>query len=595
MSIRLPVQLGSDNYFETNDYRTIFDPRNHNLWSHVRPTFERFIDIIKALYSRHNLSDWDNFGKYVLTTRENETAYKEFYNDLLTLIPDENLWLFAYSHGVSWSSGSGWKLYVPHFINYNEPDYISFGNEPTTRRGTPAALATLWNAEADEANRFVAQHGSKTVQYNDTPSLPFMFSGSFMQMCCNLRYMRASGVNHNYNAITAAEAHTFLASPAASEASLIIEINQFTGEYTCKLAIPITYTNRQQLYQVFEYRTDVTSMLPGKRKLPTEGTPVHIGVELELTTDYCINDLIDACKEPFFIAKQDSSITGQKLNKMELVTVPGSFKYLKKQYAHWFNNLNYSKFDCTTETSNGMHVHVDRQAFDDDYHIRNFCWFINNPANTPFIVAMSDRGSLQAMQTYTPFFPFPHGYTRTQAFKTCHRLIGRQRGATNLKGGWDHAKTIEVRIFRGIVSYAAIIKNLEFVESLYHFTQSLRSYRNMSLESYFKWLMETPSNRYTVLKKFIDQLDMSKFLLAASVKDVIFNETDPDKIVALLSKSNLRITNDLVSFLNKGLKRTYVLDKSTNQIQVIKHNIFKLASMDIELAKRIGNALRRAS
>lgn len=588
MSILIRSSLDSSEYVSLPNLIDVFNPTKHRYWdneiiaNHV--TAGQWRSIMQCFWTRENISNMNEFYRPVVFDSLHITPSTELatiISETVRLLPDDALWFLNFCKITR--HGENYRLETINWSNYSRGNQFSFGWDIITSNHSNATdLAAKILETANHFNTFVNQNQDKRC-YDWLKSV-FHCANLFFTMCTGGEYAKSNRERYN-----AENLHRELL--VNTEATLSFNRNFSSLTVT----IPITYANRNQLYSIFPYSTDITTIIPGKKKLPTEGTPIHVGVELEVSTDYDVARLIDASTELFFIAKQDSSITGKKLNHMELVTVPASFKYLKKQYAHWFNNLDYRNFDCTTETNNGMHVHVDRQAFDDDYHIRNFCWFINNPANTPFIVAMSDRGSLEAMRNYTPFLQFPSHSTRTTAFKSCHRLLDGHRGATNLKNGWANAKTVEVRIFRGIVSYAAIVKNLEFVESLFHFTKSLSSYRELSLACYIKWLFNTPVNRFLILKKFVQSHDLGRFLLVADIKDIIFNETDPEKIAKALMASKLPITSDHITYLNRGRKRTFTLNKDTGQINVIKTNIFKLADLDIDLAKRISGNVTRAA
>ena len=594
MSFKAPSQIVNPTAITLHSVEDFFNPTKHMCYvvTPSRHKFKDWIDILKILFCRENLNNPDFVAKMIFNTDSDlpsETA--TFYSELVRMVPDEKLWMLNWVQIRAYSRA----LYDVNTItamDYSQPNHVSFTYDLNRIRvETPLQAFSHVENFLTSFGTFYTLHENKYIQ-----DIFFGWSEAlsrFYSMVRGERYAASttSADGQRGSSVSADQLRNLITSNPTG----VFKVTFGNGNITIRFSIPITYANRSALYNVFAYSTDVTNMLQGPRKAKGEGTPVYVGVELEVSTDYSINELIDAVEEPFFIAKSDGSITGSKRNPMELVTVPGSFKYLKRQYALWFNNLDYNRFDCTNQTNNGMHVHVDRKAFDDDYHIRNFCWFINNPANTPFIVAMSDRGSLQAMSQYTPFLNFSSNLTRTTAFKSCHRLLDGHRGATNLKNGWARAKTVEVRLFRGIVSYTAIVKNLEFVESVFLFTQSLRSYREQSLANYIEWLFKTPVNRFSVLKKFIETQDIKKFLVVADIKDIIFNETDPDKIAQLLMKSGLKITNNHISVINKGRKRTFTLDPSTGQISVIRKNVFKLSSMDTELAKRFSNPTSSAA
>lgn len=363
-------------------------------------------------------------------------------------------------------------------------------------------------------------------------------------------------------------------------------LSQADGTVKLKTNRVVTSNNRKPLYNVLSYTTDALSILPYPNMEKKEKSPVLVGVELEVSTDYYVQELVDAAEDPFFLAKSDSSISGSKRNRMELVTAPSSFKYLKRQYALWFNKLDYDKFDCTVDTSNGMHVHVGREHFEDNHHIRNFCWFFNNPANTDFLVQISERTKENLMK-WSPTYMW-HNISRTRAFRDVNNYVVNMRGITNLKGGWENGKTVEVRMFKGIVSYAAICKNLEFVEAVFHFTKGLTSYRDLTLRGFFKWLDVQSRNRFILLRKFIDQeVCVDKLLLHADVKDLVFTETDPVRIAQKLMKAPFKVTNEHITILNrKAKKRTYTLNRETGEISVTRYNIAKLASLDKSFAER---------
>lgn len=349
----------------------------------------------------------------------------------------------------------------------------------------------------------------------------------------------------------------------------------------------VSRTNRSPIHQLLNYTTDVLTLLPFPNMEKKEKDPILVGVELECCTDYDVKELVDAAEDPFFLAKSDSSISGSKNNRMELVTAPSSFKYLKRQYALWFNKLDYTKFDVTTQTENGMHVHIGRTHFEDDTHIRNFCWFYHNPANLEFLVSVSERTQADLMR-WSPTYQFS-SRTRTKAFKEAYKIVSNNhRGITNFKGGWEGAKTVEIRMFKGIVSYAAIVKNLEFIEATFHFTKGLMSYRDLTLRGFLKWLDRQPRNKYILLRKFIDGIkSMDRILLAADIKDTIFNVTDQHKVARLLMGASFKVTNEHITYLNKrAKKRVYTLNKETGEITVHQPNVSKLQAFDKSFAER---------
>jgi len=341
-------------------------------------------------------------------------------------------------------------------------------------------------------------------------------------------------------------------------------------------------TDRSQLYNVFQYSQSPTEMLKWPRILKNEHKPVLYGVELEVSTNYDVRKIIDATNELFLIAKQDSSISGACRNRMELVTVPCSLRMHKREWAHFFSKLDYEQFDTSKDTNNGMHVHIDRTAFVDKDHIRNLAWLVNNPANVQFWMAVSERTE-QSFNNFSPVASFGNR-SKVSAFKQATDLVAGLRGAINVRSS---KPTIEVRLFRGIVSYAAVLKNLECVDAMFNFTMS-RNIKELNIRNFINWIRSTPPNKYQVFKKFIDTLtNLNKLMAVSDVKEVIFNAKDPEKIISILEKNKFKLTNDHITALNKGFKkRTFKLNKATGKLEIVFTNKSPLAHMDRELEKR---------
>jgi hypothetical protein len=353
--------------------------------------------------------------------------------------------------------------------------------------------------------------------------------------------------------------------------------------FSLMLRQKITKTFRDPLYRVLSYSTQATNLIDWPILDKNEKNPVLYGVELECVSDYNVRQIIDAQAIPFFIAKSDGSISGSKRNATELVTVPMSLKAHKKHWAHWFRNIDYKQFDCTKDTTNGLHVHIDRKAFMNEQHLRNMVWFYTNPANTDFLLYISERGSLERMAQYSPIYQYPSSLSKVRAFKDCTRLVAGTRGIVNL----SKTATVEVRMFRGIVSFGELVKDLEFVDAVFHFCEGEHSLNKLTFPDFLVWLSREPINKYTILRKFIDQCkNLPDMIIHSEVKSIVFNLSDPDTIVERLNKSKIKITNAHVTILNKGNKRKYILNKETGLIDVLQTNLSKFAKLDRVIESR---------
>ncbi len=319
----------------------------------------------------------------------------------------------------------------------------------------------------------------------------------------------------------------------------------------------------ESLYEHFGYSTNVTSILPGKdrhqKTIKTDkeektcdrypDAPLY-GVELEVACNHSVKDIIDAQdKKPFFICKKDTSITGNGFGRYEFVTRPMDFRSQRIRWGRFFSKFleeggGYRGFDTTVDTNNGMHIHIGREAFTPE-HIQRFAWFIVDPVNYPFILAMSERGVSLGGYAETPSFG---RLSRRDAFREVMKHCSR-RGAIYVTGS---KPTYEVRLFKGIVSYPSLVKNLEFVDSLFHFTMH-SSYSNTTVDAYITWLGTQPANKYKMLRKFISRIN-KKVFLDIKLHLRLFHIKTVDEAITFSKKRGVVITDDMLKFLNKKIR-----------------------------------------
>ena len=563
----------------------LFDPRlNDNFPSaYLFRPWRQVLNLFNQFYCQENVENYE-FAKIFLiggsALTEEEHA---LLAPALATIPAEQRWLIATLHRRNRIGHPDCRitLYDLSYVN-SRGAYVAYD---TTQKNIPELTAEAFRRAFDEVHlNFKTNIFNRVSEETVWKSTYFYVTNSAISYYHH--YFEGNKI-FQLNGSGPIGPRKVLQKITEEEATLRLEYRDNDRDFRLNVVQTVSRFNRRPLHVMHNYSANALDILPWPNMEKKEKDPVLVGVELELCTDYTVQELIDPADEPFFFCKQDGSITGIKQYKYECVTAPSSFKYLKRQYALWFNKLDYSKFDTTTDTNNGLHVHVGRDHFEDNTHIRNFCWFFNNPANTEFLLYISER-TRDSLNRWAPVYSFPMSYTRTKAFKDVYRILGQGfRGITNFKGGWDLAKTIEVRMFKGVVSYAAIVKNLEFVEAVFNFTKGLTSYRQMTLKGFLDWLKKTNANQYCLLKEFIKQKgDMKKLLLEADIKDWIFNEQQPEKIVRLLQRAPFKVTQDHISVLNKGKKRTYVMDKTTGEISISYHNRSKLHVFDKSFAER---------
>jgi hypothetical protein len=347
----------------------------------------------------------------------------------------------------------------------------------------------------------------------------------------------------------------------------------------------VKIATRREISSVLNYSSNVLDFLPFTIRSPKEEKAPLYGIELEASTDYSPADAITHQKDLFFICKSDGSITGKGYYKYEIVTVPATFKSHKRLWADWFSKLDYNKFDTSKNTGNGMHVHVDRKAFYNKEHLDKFTWFFINPANYDFHFEVSERPNKHDFQRWspTPCLESRGASTKLKTLKSAAACNGGLRGIVHFK----RDVSVEVRMFKGVVSYATLVKNLEFVDSVFHFTGEHRSLQ-ISLKTYLNWLNSLPKNKYTMLRKFLSELATLETILTSNeIKEYLYLHTSVESTVNKLNKAPFKVTNKHLTILNKERKkRTYILNKD-GSISLAYAIGGKLAPLDVEFQQKM--------
>lgn len=396
------------------------------------------------------------------------------------------------------------------------------------------------------------EFGSQRIYATDG-LIPYFFSTVY-RYAHNLRIFKPTGDSTLYtvpfDTVTPAKMKTYL----QGNHRITLKYEGYDQNVSWSCAPPVG--SRKHLERVLNYSTNVLEYLPYTIKGPKEQTSTLYGIELEACSDYKPAEIIKAQKELFFLLKQDGSISGSKRERYEMVTVPASVKAHKRLWAEFFSTIDYTNFDTTKDTGNGMHVHIDRKTFKTNKHINRLCWFITNPANEEFIFTISERPTRANFQQWANVPNYTSETSRYTAAKKSMAYCKNLRGAVHFKG----EKTVEIRMFKGLVSYATVIKNLEFVDSVVEFTR-FATLSQVTFENYLAWLNATPKNKYETLKLFISEIKIEDMKASAKLNDYLFGAlNNDDRIETLLNKAPFKVTNQHITLLNKKRrKRTFVL------------------------------------
>lgn len=358
-----------------------------------------------------------------------------------------------------------------------------------------------------------------------------------------------------------------------------------------KLRLRRTGFDITMLYEQKQYSFDFFRASGGQRVItsPKEADQPVYGVELELSTDYSVRQLIEAVPDTLWVcAKQDSSITGSKSHRNEMVTLPMSFKAHKMLWAKWFNALDMRKFDTSRDTNNGMHVHVSRESFDNSRHQRDFTWFFTTPMMKAFMVEFSERGTLNDYCRMPNINP--NTTKKVVARRDALNYVAGLRGVINTG---TSKQTIEVRLFKGIVNFASVLKNLELVDAAFHFTQGGISYQSNPLSGFLKWLEDQPKNRYEALKDYIFKvMDIEEHLNQSFAVEVAHGLSSPFQVKEKMAKLGIVFTHpSAMRVLNEMFRTTvFMWDYKKKALSIQEDTVPRVSDAQF---KELGNTYLR--
>lgn len=520
-------------------------------------------------------------------------SYRNAFRRVFEALPEDAKWLALSMkiHAINYGSVGGTYTFGALFYHPGDVSYSEIIRNTTEVRFTMSVnISGFYDCVGEHqttlATNLATVAPSILSNWERIPSDALIYRDDF---CLNYFITRLSGYVANMPILTPiGNSDAFpvpfdYATPSAIAAyiaegyNITISLKPSLNQILWKATLPPG--DRRNLARVLNYSTNVLDLLPYTIKGPKEAAAPTYGVELESCSDYTPKQMLDAQKDLFFIMKQDGSISGSKSQRYEIVTVPASLKAHKRLWAELFEKIDYSKFDTTKDTGNGMHVHIGRKFFSRT-HLNRFCWFITNPANFDFVFAISERPNRNDIASWAKMADYKDFTSKVRAYNHAESRCREIRGAVHFKGD----KTVEVRLFKGIVSYATIVKNLEFVDSVFHFTQTT-SATQLTLSNYLAWLSKTKANQYSTLKAFIAEIPLKEITAAAEVYDYIWNETADYKIADKLNKAPFKVTNTHITILNKKRRaRTFILKQG--QVHCVRNNGGLLAKLDKSLSQK---------
>jgi hypothetical protein len=209
---------------------------------------------------------------------------------------------------------------------------------------------------------------------------------------------------------------------------------------------------------------------------------LYMGVELEINKMvYLVSDFLEDCtseQNEFIYFKEDGSIGP---DGVELVTMPATidafshlFPFDALDSARQRGARSFGYQNC------GFHIHVSRSAFTAT-HMWKFVRFqLKNPS-------LCQRVAQREESSYASWYFEDSERRSLPEYVKGKKSNGRRYLAIN----FQNRATVELRYFKGNILKGAILKNLEFVQSMYDYTKMLSvndvMHGALTEESYNEW------------------------------------------------------------------------------------------------------------
>jgi hypothetical protein len=237
------------------------------------------------------------------------------------------------------------------------------------------------------------------------------------------------------------------------------------------------------------------------RMLRAEPGILYMGIELEVEKmSPHANDFLELANEtsynPHFVyLKSDGSLSS---TGVEIVTMPATldaFKQLWPQHAmdrvRGYGARSYHYHNC------GFHIHVSRTAFTPS-HMWKFARFQMRNASLCQRVGQRENSS------------YAEWYAINDSLQNLPNIVkGKDSNRSRyIAINFQRNDTVEMRYFKGNILEAAIMKNVEFIDSIYEYTKQLTaadiiSRNGLARHKYLRWLVETGASRYPYLLEFL--------------------------------------------------------------------------------------------
>lgn len=230
---------------------------------------------------------------------------------------------------------------------------------------------------------------------------------------------------------------------------------------------------------------------------------LYMGMEIEVEKMMAHADefysSLTTKQEQFVYMKTDGSLS---YNGVEIVTMPGTLDAISTLFP--FEALDAARNRGARSfyySSCGFHIHVSRSAFSPT-HMWKFVKFqMNNPSLCQKVGQRENSSYAHWNYHYRDRFNMGDGLPSMVKGKS-------QNGDRYVAINFQNHATVELRYFKGNILKAAILKNVEYVQSMYDYTKQLTAAEVMtkhglSDRNYLDWLGDK-TELYPNLIQFID-------------------------------------------------------------------------------------------
>lgn len=235
---------------------------------------------------------------------------------------------------------------------------------------------------------------------------------------------------------------------------------------------------------------------------------LYFGMEFEVITSLTLPEIqrvvcdVEPIQEPFFYFKHDGSVEFDSSDgdSVELVTVPCTARYLRKNLRTFFSKLERLGLTEAFETNPtcGVHVHLSKEAFYSDFHKKKFItiWNQFERGSKDFIQKLGKR----AFTSYCKNAESHEGLILSRRLN--QSVFANGHSSAKYSASRETTYTVEVRIFKGEFSLDHILYCLDVSRAMFAYADKapLSALKGLGFQrSFLSWLRSTPN--FMSLKK----------------------------------------------------------------------------------------------